>query len=160
MTSGNSTGVRGVGLAMLCAVSLALSGCATGDPTPQVRAFLATEPTATDALPADLEPERDDRSSRIDVDSSRLVGVESGVQYFVATSETAAVCLVLVAESPHLLGWTCGPVDRLAVSITGHGSARGAQGAARVVGVENETPDGWIRLDDCLIVNPDGSLSR
>jgi len=161
MISGNRTGVRGAVLVVLCAASVALTACAMGDPTPQVRAFLATDRSATDALPADLNLESDNQGTSIDVNSSRLVGVESGVKYFLATSETTAVCLVLVAESQRVTGWTCGPVDRLAISISGPGSARdapNAQGAARVVGVDDDTPNGWIRLNDFLIVNPDGSL--
>ncbi len=119
MTVRNSTGMRVAALALLSVPTVALSGCAHGDPTPQVRAFLATDRTAEDVLPADLDLEGPGDLVR---DSSRLVGIEAGISYFVGTSKTAEVCLILLAEPQNIMGYTCGPVHRLEVSICDRGS--------------------------------------
>ncbi|MDJ0324719.1 hypothetical protein QMG61_13225 [Cryobacterium sp. PH31-AA6] len=155
MTVRNRTGTWGAVLALLLsAATVTLSGCAHGDPTPQVLAFLATDRTAEDALPADLDLEG---PGDLVGDSSRLVGLEAGISYFVGTSKSAQICLILLAEPQHIVGYTCGPVNRLEVSISGQGSVPArvpvsAYGAARFLGGADQVPDGWMRLNDFLIV--------
>ncbi|MDH6236568.1 hypothetical protein [Cryobacterium sp. CG_9.6] len=108
-----------------------------------MQAFLATDRAAEDTLPSNGQIEGLDR------DSIRLVGVEADISYFVATSTTDEVCLILAAPEQGL-SWTCGP-------IAGLSTWRNGQGAAKVVVDTDAVPDGWVKLQSFLIVKPDAA---
>ena len=63
MTSGNRmtlsgrTGTSGAALALLCAATVVLSGCAPTDPSDHVLAFIANDQTPEDVLPANRQIE-------------------------------------------------------------------------------------------------------
>ena len=126
-----------------------VTGCAMDDTTSQIRKFLATDGGPDDVLPAAAEALTSDAAS------SRHVGDRAGVGYFVTKyvepeSGLPGFCLVLVKPGSGASSG-CGSdrnVTRLRVSGTGTGSAR-------VVVADDVIPDGWTKLGEFLIVNPD-----
>jgi len=138
--------------ALLLAGALAgLTGCAfSTEPTP-IRADLAAEPREIDALPASVE------APEIVAGSSRHLGSESGVDYYLTTAVieprgTAGICIVLfnTAEERGVTG--CGAEGS---SMEGGGSGVGTY---RVLdyGADKTVEDGWVELTEFLLVDPPG----
>ena len=126
---------------------LAMSGCTTDDATSQVRSFLATDAGPEDALPPDAV------ADGLDAESSRQVGTKGDVTYYVADFKdprtgAAGVCIVLINEIAQFSNSACG-------SAVGMRTTGSETGGAEIVQKGDEAPDGWVRLSDFLIVNPD-----
>lgn len=84
---------RSLALLATAVAALVLTACTAGGPP---YADLAGEPTAQDALPADLP---DHAYRDVDVDSSRYVGDDGGTQlWLVRGTERDSVCLVTVTD--------------------------------------------------------------
>lgn len=135
--------------ALLCTAALVLTGCATDDSTSQIRKFLATESGPDDVLPTGLE----DATS--DPESSRLVGEHAGVSYFVTEyvdpdSGRPGFCLVLSKPSEGAASGCAADANATRMQVSGSGA-----GSARVVVSNDVIPDGWTKLGDFLIVNPE-----
>ncbi|QYF74289.1 hypothetical protein [Cryobacterium sp. PAMC25264] len=125
---------------------LFLTGC-TADATSLVRDFLAADRQPDDTLPADMG------TPGMDGDSSRLAGSLDGTSYYLAEyvqpeTGTPVICLILISTGTEFGNSACGPAEQLRTvgSMTG---------GATIVEREDPVPDGWTRLGDFLIVNPD-----
>jgi hypothetical protein len=124
-----------------------MSGCTTEDASSRVQSFLSTEAGPEDALPPDAIGEG------LVAESSRQVGSNGDVTYYVAGFDDprngdAGVCLVLVNQSSQFSNSACG-------SAVGMRTIGSETGGAEIVLEGDPTPEGWIRLSDFLIVNPD-----
>jgi hypothetical protein len=140
---------RTVASALVIIGALALSGCAADDVTSQVRKILAREKDAVDALPPTIDGAGGDPAS------SRHLGDLDGVGYFVTKyvdpqTGRPGFCLVLVKAGN-------GAVSGCASDEHGGRISVGAStmGGAKVVVRGDLVPEGWTRLNDFLIVNPD-----
>ena len=135
--------------ALICTAALVLTGCAPDDSISQIRSFLAADSGPDDVLPSGVE----DATS--DPESSRFVGEHAGVSYFLTKhvdpdSGAPGYCLV-ISNPPEGAASSCASdvnATRLWVSSS-------ATGSARVVVADDLIPDGWTKLGDFLIVNPD-----
>lgn len=126
---------------------LALAGCTTGDATSEVRSFLATDAGPEDALPPNVA------ADGLDTESSRQVGTQGDVAYYLAefkdpSTGAAGVCIVLVKASTEFSNSACG-------SPIGMRTTGSETGGAEIIQKGDQAPDGWVRLSDFLIVNPD-----
>ena len=135
--------------ALFCTAALVLTGCAIDDSTSQIRTFLATDSGPDDVLPTGLE------DSTSDPESSRLVGEHAGVSYFVTKyvdpdSGRPGFCLVLSKPSEGAASGCASDADATRMRVSGSGT-----GSARVVVADDIIPDGWTKLGDFLIVNPE-----
>jgi hypothetical protein len=135
--------------ALFCAAALLLSGCATDDATSKIREFLTTESGPEDVLPSGL----DDLTS--DPESSRRVGEYAGVSYFVTKyvdpdTQRPGFCLVLIKPSEGAVSGCASDTDATRMRVGGSGT-----GSAKVVVANDIIPDGWTKLGDFLIVNPE-----
>lgn len=137
---------RRVAGAVLCVAGLTLTGCAGEDPVTQIRAFLNTERESSDALPA-----LDAATEGLDAQSSRLVGERDGIEYFVAAYNTSGACLFMVNRTSEFSASSCGDNPNT-LGIFGDDV-----GGARVYKSTDEIPEGWEKLGDFLIVNPDAT---
>lgn len=125
---------------------LTMSGCTTEDASSRVRSFLSTDAGPEDALPPDA------KSEGLDAESSRQVGTNGDVTYYVASFEDPrngdeGFCIVLVNQSSQFSNSACG-------SATGMRTIGSETGGAEIVLEGDPTPEGWVRLSDFLIVNP------
>ena len=130
--------------AIACVCCLGLAGCVTNDATTEIRSFLAQDQSPDDSLPAGIEIEG------LDTGSSRLVGSNDGVTYYLAKfvipeSGAPGVCIVLVKSSNGVSSSSCGSP----VGLRAYGSETGG---AKVVQSSDDVPAGWVRLSDFLIV--------
>jgi hypothetical protein len=136
--------------ALLCAAVLMFTGCAMDDTTTQIRKLLATDGGPDDVLPADAAD-----AAVGNAGSSRRIGDYAGVSYFVTeyvAPETGfpGFCLVLVKPGIGVASG-CGS-DRNAAQMRVGGSGTGS---ARLVLADDVIPDGWTKIGDFLIVNPE-----
>jgi hypothetical protein len=136
--------------ALLCAASISLTGCAMDDTTTQIRKLLATDGGPEDVLPVAAA----DAGLR-DASSSRHIGDHAGVSYYVTkyvAPETSlpGFCLVLVKPGFGAASGcgSDGNATRMRIGSSGTGSAR-------VVVADDTVPEGWTKISDFLIVNPD-----
>lgn len=138
--------------ALLCVSFLGMSGCAANHATFKIRALLATERGPEDVLPLSTEV------AGLDVESGREVGGRGSVTYFVAKftdpdTDAQGVCLILVNIASEFSNSTCG-------SALGLWTIGSETGGAKVVTNTDEVPDGWKRLGDFLVVNPDATSEQ
>jgi len=141
--------VRFWAAAVICGVVVGLTGCAADDPLSQVRRLLASESSAQDILPVDALP------LTSDPESSRLVGTNAGISYFVTKyvdpdSGSPGFCVIL-AHPPQ------GAVSGCASDANGTRMRVGGSvaGSARLVTADDPVPHGWAKLGGFLIVNAD-----
>jgi len=90
-----------------------------------------------------------------DPESSRLVGEYAGVSYFVAkyvdpVSRRPGFCIVLSKPPEGEVSGCASDADATHMQVGGSGT-----GSARVVVANDIIPDGWKKLGDFLIVNPE-----
>jgi hypothetical protein len=133
---------------LLCAAAVAFTGCATDDTTSQVGKFLASDRGPDDVLPTAAEPLTNDAAS------SRHVGDYDGISYFVTKyvepeTQLPGFCLVLV--KPGYVANSGCVSERNATRMRVGGSETGS---ARVVVADDLIPQGWTKVGDFLIVNP------
>ena len=88
----------------------------------------------------------------MDAESSRQVGTNGDVTYYVASFEDPrngdeGICLVLVNQRSQFSNSACG-------SATGMRTIGSETEGAEIVPKGDPTPEGWIRLSDFLIINP------
>ncbi|MEB0202142.1 hypothetical protein QN354_10275 [Cryobacterium sp. 5I3] len=138
-----------IAAALVCASCLGLTSCVANDSTTEIRLFLAQKPGPEDALPSALKASSDG----LDAASSRFVGTTRDVSYFVSKYTdpqrgTPGFCL-MVAKLPD------GPSNSFCGSADGMWTSGSGTGGARVIESNDEVPEGWTRLSDFLIVNPD-----
>ncbi|WP_120337538.1 hypothetical protein [Cryobacterium soli] len=132
--------------AVVVVCCLGLTGCAA-DSTSLVRDFLAGDRQPDDTLPSSTgTPGMDDQSTR-------LAGSLDGTSYYLAEyvqpeTGTPGICLILVATGTEFANSACGPAEQLR-------TVGSETGGATIVEREDPVPDGWTRLSDFLIVNPD-----
>ncbi|TFB54417.1 hypothetical protein [Cryobacterium tagatosivorans] len=135
--------------ALFCTAALVLTGCAADDATSQIRKFLTTDSGPEDVLPTRLE----DLTS--DPESSRLIGDHAGVSYFVTKyvdpdSGRPGFCLVLSKPPEGAVSGCASDADATRMRVGGSGTS-----SARVVVANDIIPDGWTKVGDFLIVNPE-----
>ena len=136
---------------LVVASCLGLTSCVANDSTTEIRLFLGQKPGPEDALPSAFEA----ASAGLDADSSRFVGSNRDVSYFVSKYTdpqrgTPGFCL-LVAKLPN------GPSNSSCGSADGMWTSGSGTGGARVIESNDDVPEGWTRLSDFLIVNPDAT---
>ena len=135
--------------ALICTAALALTGCAPDDSISQIRSFLAAESGPDDVLPPGIE----DATS--DPESSRFVGEHAGVSYFLTkhidpASGAPGHCLVISNPTEGAASSCASDVNATHLWVSSSGT-----GSARVVVADDVIPDGWTKLGDFLIVNPE-----
>jgi len=125
--------------ALVAMTLLSLAGCTRVSSFP----LFEREQQQQDLLPDSIRPPSD-----IDLESTRLVGVNFGVTYYLAQDSipgSPAVCLMIVrADDPQGSSSTCGRVPLSAVL---------QDKEVRVVYPSAPTPEGWARLDDNVMVH-------
>jgi hypothetical protein len=124
-----------------------MAGCTTGNATSEVRSFLATDAGPEDALPPNGVVDG------LNAESSRQVGTQGDVAYYLAEFKdprtgAAGVCIVLVKASAEFSNSACG-------SPIGMRTIGSETGGAEIIQKGDKAPNGWVRLSDFLIVNPD-----
>ena len=127
------------GVAIVAIAVIGLTGCTRVSSFP----LFEREQQQQDLLPDSIRPPDD-----IDPASTRMVGVNFGVTYYLAQDSipgSPAVCLMIVqADDPEGSSSTCGRVPLSAVL---------QDKEVRVVYPSAPTPKGWARLDDNLMVH-------
>lgn len=135
--------------ALLCGIVILTTGCVQQeDPGSQIRSFLATEqgPEDTSALIPKIDG--------LDAESSREVGAVDTLHYFVAAFGGSGACLIIVDSASEAAAVTCSNDES---GLSGLKKTDSQVGGAEVVTSGEEVPDGWERLSDFLIVNPDAT---
>ena len=145
------TGRAWIAAAVVCASCLGLAGCVANDSTTEIRLFLAQKPGPEDTLPSALKA----ASEGLDAATSRFVGSNREVSYFVTKYTdpqrgTPGFCLMVVRLPDGPENSVCGSADGMSTSGSG-------TGGARVIESNDNVPEGWTRLSDFLIVNPDAT---
>ena len=140
-----------IAAALVCASCLGLTSCVANDSTTEIRLFLAQKPGPEDVLPAVLTA----ASTGLDAASGRFVGSNREVNYFVSKYTdpqrgTPGFCLMVVKLPDGPSNSSCGSADGMWTSGSG-------TGGARVIESNDDVPEGWTRLSDFLIVNPDAT---
>lgn len=136
---------------LTCSVAVALAGCTVGDDTTtQIRKLLATDRGPDDVLPAGSRS-----AGTSDPDSIRHIGDYDGVSYYVTEyvdpeGGLPGFCLVLAKPGNGAASGCASDRNATRMRVGSSGT-----GSARVVVPDDLIPEGWTKVGDFLIVNPD-----